>query len=383
MCIKNIINEEIDKFISEEYPQSFDMEYFKTLNSFRSRVQYCQQHLTRISSGSARIVYKIDDDKVLKLAKNTKGIAQNEVEIANGDDSYIDNIIPNVYDSHPDSLWLEAEYCKKISPKRFHELTEISFNDFSNIMQYEYNKRRLSSKPKNYDDLIENEFLMNMIDFMLNYSAGVGDLIRISSYGENSSNEVLLVDSGLNENVYKKYYSRSRFNENYLINNREQKIIDDILNDINENVDINNIYNKLKLYGKKGLLTIGILLAVANGIDAKGGNDIDIIRNGIEYVNHTEVQKFHALNIYIVSDLISKAIKFKDIDNAKELVMLRNALFNKIDNENFNIPSELNNKYLKILEISSDLFKKYSNNQINDAITVGFNYYKQYKQKAR
>lgn len=383
MCIKNIINEEIDKFISEEYPQSFDMKYFKTLNSFRSRVQYCQQHLTRISSGSARIVYKIDDDKVLKLAKNTKGIAQNEVEIANGDDWYIDNIIPNVYDSHPDSLWLEMEYCKKISPKRFHELTGISFNDFSKIISYEANHRSLYAKPNNYDELIENEFLTNMIDYMKNYSPGVGDLIRISSYGENSSNEVLLIDSGLNENVYKKYYSRSRFNENYLINNREQKIINDILNNVNESIDINNVYDKLKSYGRKGLLTIGILFAVANGIKANGGNDIDVIKSGIEYVDYDDTQKFYALNIFVVSDLISKAMKFKDIDSAKELILLRNILFSKMDDSNTKIPSNVNDEYQKILNITSDLFTKYSNNQINDAILSGFNYYKQYKQKTR
>ena len=63
------INEDIDEMA---YPASFNMEEFKNCNSFAARVRYCQARLPRISSGSSRIVYKIDDEKVLKLAKNAK-----------------------------------------------------------------------------------------------------------------------------------------------------------------------------------------------------------------------------------------------------------------------------------------------------------------------
>lgn len=58
------------------YPETFNMEEFKSISRFASRIKYCETHLQRISSGSGRIVYKIDDEKVLKLAKNPKGVAQ-------------------------------------------------------------------------------------------------------------------------------------------------------------------------------------------------------------------------------------------------------------------------------------------------------------------
>ena len=84
--MKIIITEEqldniIHSDISEEYPESWNIEDFKKLTSFNARVKYCEEKLRRISSGSSRIVYKIDDQKVLKLAKNKKGIAQNNQEI--------------------------------------------------------------------------------------------------------------------------------------------------------------------------------------------------------------------------------------------------------------------------------------------------------------
>ena len=69
------------KIIDEmAYPVSFNMAEFKTLTTFAECIRYCQTRLQRISSGSARIVYKIDNEKVLKLAKSRKGIAQNEAE---------------------------------------------------------------------------------------------------------------------------------------------------------------------------------------------------------------------------------------------------------------------------------------------------------------
>ena len=69
------------KIIDEmAYPVSFNMAEFKTLKTFAERIRYCQTRLQRISSGSARIAYKIDNEKVLKLAKSRKGIAQNEAE---------------------------------------------------------------------------------------------------------------------------------------------------------------------------------------------------------------------------------------------------------------------------------------------------------------
>ena len=71
----------VQRDIEEEYPISWNVEEFSKLKSFNQRIQYCEKNLTRISSGSSRIAYKIDDTKVLKLAKNKKGIAQNNVEI--------------------------------------------------------------------------------------------------------------------------------------------------------------------------------------------------------------------------------------------------------------------------------------------------------------
>ena len=83
ILVKNYIKKIIkESFIVENYPESFDMEFFKRLTnkSFKKRIEYCDQHLERIANGTSRIIYKINDEKVLKLAWNKKGLFQNETE---------------------------------------------------------------------------------------------------------------------------------------------------------------------------------------------------------------------------------------------------------------------------------------------------------------
>ena len=63
------------------YPESFDLETFKKIPTFKGRTQYVAERLPKLGAGSSRIVYKIDDGTVLKLAKNQKGLAQNNLEI--------------------------------------------------------------------------------------------------------------------------------------------------------------------------------------------------------------------------------------------------------------------------------------------------------------
>ena len=79
--VRKTLNENL---IGEDYPTQFDMNLFKSLKTFKERIEYCEANLKKIGSGSSRIVYQVDNNKVLKLAKNKKGIAQNETEIDRG-----------------------------------------------------------------------------------------------------------------------------------------------------------------------------------------------------------------------------------------------------------------------------------------------------------
>lgn len=217
--IKILLREQLNS-ISEDYPSNFSMEEFKTLNTFSSRIDYCQKNLKRISSGSSRIVYQIDDEKVLKLARNKKGLAQNEVEIEYSHYSDIDNIIAKVFEYDENNLWLEAELARKLTEPKFKQITGFNWKDFSNMVRYEgdriFNPRQNRTftgylKQLNDEMWEDDKFTFHIFDFIGSYDIRTyGDLMRINSYGvvkRNGEERVVMIDYGLTNNVYDSYYS--------------------------------------------------------------------------------------------------------------------------------------------------------------------------------
>jgi hypothetical protein len=207
-----------ESLLDEEYPPEFNMEDFKKLNSFNKRIKYCQAKLYRISSGSGRIVYRIDDEKVLKLARNQKGLAQNEVEIQQGSDYYLDDIVANVFDSHPNNLWVEMELARKLKKSDFKGIVGFSWEDFINAVHNYGNTTSNNGRHTYYKDIDkdieeamwENDFISGIFDYIGNYGIPTGDLTKTSSYGivkRNGSDHIVIIDFGFTHDVQKTHYS--------------------------------------------------------------------------------------------------------------------------------------------------------------------------------
>jgi hypothetical protein len=210
--LKNIIREIIEDFVDEaNYPSSFNMEEFKGLTSFAARLRYCKQHLEPIASGSGRYVFGIDADTVLKLAKNQKGIAQNETEYDYANDSYI-TIIADVYDADQNGfLWIEMERLSKCTPSKFKAYTGMSINDFGDALRYfegDLVGKKWWRKPENYEQIVKNEFYQDVQDLIGSYDMPAGDLMRLSSYGVTKDGQVKLVDAGLSQEVWNSFYRK-------------------------------------------------------------------------------------------------------------------------------------------------------------------------------
>lgn len=222
--INNIIEQEIQKFLDEDYPESFDMEFFKSLSSFNKRIQYCDQHLQKLKSGSGRIAYKIDDEKVLKLAKNQKGVAQNEEEIGGSKDYYIKDLVAQVFDYDEDNyLWLEMELARPLTMPLFKQIVGVDFNvfgEFIRLYDMERNSRRHANLlRKRFDEEFieymwdENEFVRDILDYIGSYDIPVGDLTRKSTYGvvkHNGEDRVVIIDYGLSQEVFDTHYMKRK-----------------------------------------------------------------------------------------------------------------------------------------------------------------------------
>jgi hypothetical protein len=201
----------------DEFKQNFLPEFLK-INSYAGRIRYANQNLERIGGGTGRIVYNIDDEKVLKLAKNARGVAQNEAE-ENSSDYYSNSIVAEVFDYDENYIWLISEQAKKVTEKRIKEVTGIpSLHDLfiflSNTKDKNNGKEESLNQSKEMEEFFwENEFVVDLFNFIAGYNQSVGDMGKPSSYGEvvrNGEHLIVLTDYGLNDEVYNKYYNPKR-----------------------------------------------------------------------------------------------------------------------------------------------------------------------------
>ncbi len=195
------------------------LDSFEEIKSFAGKINAANQNLQRIGSGSGRAVYDIDGTKVLKVAKNQKGVAQNEVEASIGHYAENEHILTKVFESANDDTWLVAEKAKKVGEKRIKELTGIpSLSDLNMYLKNHdaesHGQRRIFGIDDEIkEQLDENEFIQELLYFAANYSQHTGDWSRPSSYGEvlrDGQPTIVLTDYGLNDEVYGTYYDWQR-----------------------------------------------------------------------------------------------------------------------------------------------------------------------------
>jgi hypothetical protein len=229
--IRTILKETLE----EDYPQSFNMEEFKALRNFAQRIKYAEQRLQKIGSGSARTVYKIDDEKVLKLAKNQKGVSQNEVEIQQG--GYYDtrDIVARVFDHDENNLWVEMELAQKMSKQDFKRITGFSFEDYAKVIHnygVETGTNRGGFKwnvdKELVDKMWENEFTYEMLNYIAGYDIPTGDLERTSSYGivkRDGHDAIVLVDFGFTKEVFSTHYDKSKRMAFYESEDKDEKTL--------------------------------------------------------------------------------------------------------------------------------------------------------------
>jgi len=198
-----------------DYPQGFDTEEFKSLPSFRKRVAYAREHLGKLGGGSARVVFAVDPNTVVKIANNKKGQAQNEIEV---DVSHIGyNVIAEVKDYDADNyLYIEMERAKKLKKSDWERLTGHKFDGWmatlNNYMIDRTGQRGWKMPvPDNYEEIEESELFSDVVTMMADFGMPSGDIMRISSWGavnRNGREVPVLVDYGLTQDVFNQFYRR-------------------------------------------------------------------------------------------------------------------------------------------------------------------------------
>ena len=213
-----VINEKQHKMLQEAADEHFSLEELSAIQSFRGRFNYCTQHLGKhIGKGSSRATFQIDDEKVLKLAWNNKGLAQNIEEVQ----TYNASIFPKVYDYDENGKWIISEFVLPAKSEDFKHCFGMSFQQFASFIltcaKYRFGGRYWNVMPENkwISYLENNEELSEFDEYIANYGSQsftpAGDMTRLCNYGLTQRNGeacIVLLDSGLSEEVWNTYYKR-------------------------------------------------------------------------------------------------------------------------------------------------------------------------------
>lgn len=191
---------------------TFNVEDLQKIRSWAGKKKYLDNCLTKLGAGSSRIAYLLEPTKVIKLAKNAKGVAQNEREASlKSDAMHHSSIMAHILEYDDENyFWIEMEVARKLTPKKFFEITGLKWETFVTA-QYQLKRQNSGQGGSRVpDELWDNEFFYEYADNVANYNLE-NDLNRLSQWGvvdRDGSESVVMVDYGLDDEIYQKHYAR-------------------------------------------------------------------------------------------------------------------------------------------------------------------------------
>lgn len=247
------IDESQKKRLFEAYDGKFSFSELDKQEDLGNMDYYCYKHLgNSFAQGSSRVVYMLSDNFVLKLAYNKAGIEQNKLEFERYEETK-SKLLPVVYD-HSDNF--EYIVCENVIPAdnadfekilgmsiwgRWGQHTIKQKNPFSrNGGDMEVGYDKYFDNLKDYGEAdFSNNYVLNLIAYIVQHYADgtcpyneemeqkirnnewfseLLDLVRKTHLCDITSTEnfgivnrngipmIVVIDSGLSNDVYNKYY---------------------------------------------------------------------------------------------------------------------------------------------------------------------------------
>ena len=214
----------IEAALKEIAETRFSIEEFSRIPTFKGRIQYCDERLEKLGTGSSRIVYKLDDNKVLKIAKNNRGIAQNTREADFGRNAY--GVTTELYNADTDNYtWVEMERAYPVKKSEVQSIIGVTFLDLCAIICYIHDEycrpnERIYAKYGHDSSTIKeimekevytekNSFLFKLYHYLSDYQpTTIADYCRINNWGKvirDGKPTLVIVDDGYDEEVAKLY----------------------------------------------------------------------------------------------------------------------------------------------------------------------------------
>lgn len=205
MRIFDIINE-------APLPDDWDSLIYSPGVSFTKRLAYAKARAKQIGRGSSRVAFEIPYQgrkTILKIAINSKGMAQNEEEAQLLNDYYLPSIAIPIIDHDEQSsspTWIHTEFAEKISQKQLEKFFNgVSMQTITDYLEYQRTGKRPFRSIDIPDELHENEYFQELQDLVVSMNIPAGDFQRKANWGLYQGNPVI-IDLGYTEVTQQLYH---------------------------------------------------------------------------------------------------------------------------------------------------------------------------------
>ena len=217
-----------DEFLTEvPLPADWDPKIYSEPATFKVRLQYALDRAQRIGAGSSRVAMIIPyegRDTVLKVAKNAKGIAQNNAEYDIMSDGYVrsmGSVIPVIdagTDTKNHTTWIQTELAEKATPSKFKAYFGSGFDlmDLYKFTMFSVGDRRYKTRPilnMNNENTTQEQWDRfydcsgDLATLNTDFNVELGDFIRPANWGFYQGRPVV-IDIGFTSEVKDTHYSR-------------------------------------------------------------------------------------------------------------------------------------------------------------------------------
>lgn len=212
------------KKICEAIDDTFSFEKLSQIDDFNSAIFYCSEHLGEcIGEGSSRAVFQIDDEKVLKLAKNKYGIQQNKVE-ANTNKTN-NRLFPLIFDTDVKYRWIVTEFVLEATDKDIVQCLNMDTDDFFHVIKLigrlkypyedEYDRTADIMELQHHFEQDKTNTFKDIYYYIIKdripISDMTGSLINWGLAKRDGKEHLVLLDSGWNKETMKMYGWRTSF----------------------------------------------------------------------------------------------------------------------------------------------------------------------------
>jgi len=191
--------------------QNFDLKSFKSLPNESIMQAYAMNYLEPLGQGSSRIAFILSSKKVLKIARNPKGIDQNKAEIQVYTEPATADVAAGIYDADDEGRWVISDLVKPImSVGEFKSLTGVDWQEFVQDLTASvsaFARKNKMTLPKNAHEFTKKVY--GMAEKGSN-RLKLGDLTVLDHWGKTPDGRVVILDYGFTEDVEAKHYVKNK-----------------------------------------------------------------------------------------------------------------------------------------------------------------------------